>query len=152
MIASLREHTDALVTRLVSATSVTVFDAAPPAIDDLGGGADWGWQGTPGQSTFLPYIVVYPLAGGTFDGPLGCPDDDASLIWQATCVGATRAQCQLVADQALSALIGHRLSVPGRSVTRLWADFPDGGVIRDDTVQPPLFISVPRFRGESRPA
>lgn len=150
-LAKLRTHTDAIVARLTLNAGMAIFDAGPPALDTLGGGASWGWQGTPGESRFLPYGIVYPLPGGVFNGTLGCPDDDASLIWQVTCVGGTRSQCEWAADKVLEALVGHRLAVPGRSTARLWADMPGGGARRDDTVQPPVFIATPRFRAESRP-
>jgi hypothetical protein len=152
-LASLRTHTDAIVDALRQGADVTIFDAAPPPLDVDGGGADWGWQGPrPGTGKFKPYIIVYPLSGGVFDGTLGCPDDDASLIWQLTCVGSTRRQCEWAADRALSVLVGTSLTVTGRFVSRVWADMAAGGARRDDTVQPPVFIATPRIRAMSTPA
>lgn len=149
-LASLRTHTDAVVLALRTA-ELTVFDAAPPALDEVGGGADWGWQGPrPGAGRFKPYVIVYPLSGGTFDGTLGCPDDDAELVWQVTCVGADRRQCEWTADKVNGALVGQRLDVAGRYVSRLEQEMT-GGARRDDTVQPPVFIAVPRFRASSAP-
>jgi hypothetical protein len=145
MIASLRQHSDAVLAALVS-TGVPVGDADP----DIG---EVGWQATPGQSEFLAYMVLYPLAGGTFDGPTAEPDDDAELYFQVTCVGANRAQCEWVLDQALGVLVGDQdVTVPDRSTLRIEADMAGGGVRRDDTVQPPVFISTPRFRLWTTPA
>jgi hypothetical protein len=146
-LARLNPHTTALVDVLDA--ELKTFDAGAPTVEV--GGDGWGWQGDPGTSTFKPYFVVYPLPGGIFDGTLGCPDDDASLIYQVTCVGATRPQCEAAADRANSVLIGQTLTVPGRFIYRVWADMAGGGVRRDDTVQPPVFIATPRYRVESTP-
>jgi hypothetical protein len=150
-LAVLREHTDAIVDSLDAGTTMKVFDAGAPNLNENPSGTGWGWQGDPGASKFMPYCIVYPLAGGVFDGPLGCPDDDASLTWQVTCVGATRAQCEWAADKANEILIGQPLTVAGRFISRVWADMAGGGARRDDTVQPPVFIATPRYRVESTP-
>jgi hypothetical protein len=148
-LASLRTHTDAVVDALN--VTIKTFDAGAPNLNETPTGDGWGWQGVPGTAKFKPYRVVYPLAGGMFDGPLGCPDDDASLTWQVTCVGATRSQCEWVADETNEILIGQPLTVAGRFISRVWADMAGGGARRDDTVQPPVFIATPRYRVESTP-
>lgn len=145
-LASLNAHTSAVVDVLDA--ELKTFDGGAP---ENPGGQGWGWQDTPGGSTFKAYYVVYPLPGGVFDGPLGCPDDDASLIFQVTCVGSTRPQCEAAADRALSLLVGQPLTIAGRYVTRVQADMAQGGARRDDTVQPPVFIATPRFRVDSVP-
>lgn len=152
-IAKAGEHTDAVVVAL-EAADLQVFDAGPPPQRAPEGvEKTWGWvpSQVPGQSDFRPYVILYPLPGGFFDGPLGCPDDDAEMIWQVTCVAETRRRCQYISDQATVALVGQTLAVAGRSICRLQLDM-DGGVRRDDTVQPPVFISTPRFRATSTPA
>lgn len=152
-LASLRTHTDAIVDALGG--SMKVFDAGGPDLNAPGhhGGAGWGWQGAgPGLGKFKPYCIVYPLTGGIFDGTLGCPDDDASLIWQVTCVGVTRAQCEWAADTVNDVLIGQPLTVADRFIARVWSDMAGGGARRDDEVQPPVFIATPRYRVESTPA
>lgn len=149
-LAKLRTHTDAVVDALNG--SMKVFDAGAPDLNTSPGSDGWGWQGDgAGLGKFKPYCVVYPLAGGVFDGPLGCPDDDASLTFQVTCVGATRAQCEWACDTVNDLLIGQPLTVAGRFVYRVWADMAGGGVRRDDEVQPPVFIATPRYRVESTP-
>lgn len=145
-LAKLNDHTSALVDALDGV--VFTFDGGAPTNP---GGQGWGWQGKPGETPFKPYCIVYPLTGGTFDGPLGCPDDDASLIWQVTCVGRDRPQCEAIADRVNATLIGQPLTVPGRFIMRVWSDMAGGGVRRDDTVQPPVFIATPRYRVESTP-
>jgi hypothetical protein len=147
-LAKLHTHTSAIVDALDLDPDLFVFDAGFPQEP---GGKGWGWQGTPGLSAFKPYVIVQPLPGGMFDGPLGCPDDDASLIWQVTCVGATRAQCEATADRVNSLLIGQPVTVADRFISRMWADMAGGGARRDDTVQPPVFIATPRYRADSTP-
>jgi len=134
-LADPRTHDNALVAALVAAELV-VGDGGDPT-------EAFGWQGTPGGSQFVPYVIVHPLVQ-TFDGGLGCPDVDSDLGWQVTCVGATREQCDWVRHEVNTALIGQALTVTGRSVTRVRAD-GGAGTRRDDTTQPPLFIATPRF-------
>lgn len=148
-LAKLNPHTTAIVDALDAV--LKTFDAGSPGLAALGGGEGWGWQGKPLESKFKPYCIVYPLPGGVFDGPLGCPDNDASLIWQVTCVGATRPQCEWVVDKVNATLVGQPLTIPNRYVTRVQADMAGGGARRDDTVQPPVFIATPRCRVDSVP-
>jgi hypothetical protein len=149
-LASLNAHTSAIVDALDGV--LKTFDAGAPDGDGQPGMDGWGWQGVPGQSKFKPYYIVYPLPGGLFDGTLGCPDDDASLIWQVTAVGGNRPQCEAAVDRCNATLIGQPLAIPGRFVSRVWADMAGGGVRRDDTVQPPVFIATPRYRIDSTPS
>lgn len=146
-LAKLYTHSGAIILALRSA-GLTVFDSGPPTNTDQ----DWGWVDVPGQSAYRPYVILYDLPGGEFDGPLGCPDDDASLIWQATCIAETAERCRWLTDKAVAALVGQQIPVEGRSICRLYADFVAGAVRRDDTVQPPVYISTPRFRATSTPA
>jgi hypothetical protein len=149
-LASFRRHTEAIIDALDG--DIKTFDAGAPDLDTIIGGEGWGWQGPPGRSVFIAYCIVYPLAGGIFDGPLGCPDDDASLTWQVTCVGATRGQCEWAVDTVNALLIDQPLTVAGRHVSRVWADMAGGGARRDDQVQPPVFIATPRYRIDSSPS
>lgn len=142
-IASLRLHTDAVIAAL-EAAGLAVGDADDPT-------DPYGWQAVEGASTFLGYAIVYTFPGDIFSGPYGCPDDDATLIWQVTCVGATRAQSESIADLVNAALLGLRLPVTGRTVDPIRGDVGTGGGRRDDTVEPNLFISTPRFRAFSSP-
>lgn len=104
-----------------------------------------GWQGTAGQSAFVGYVTVYELTGGNLDGSIGRPDDDASIVYQLTSTGASRKQCEWVADKAHTTLLGAPLSITGRQVQRVAVDML-GGTIRDDDVQPPVFWSPDRYR------
>lgn len=136
-LANPTTHTTAFVAALDTA-GVIVGDAGAPVKP-----TKFAWQGTPGRSTFLPYAVVYEL-DQTFDGGLGCSDSDSDFSWQVTCVGSTRAECSGVRHAVNTALIGQSLTVAGRSVLRVRSD---GGsaIRRDESVNPPLFISTPRY-------
>lgn len=134
-IANPTPHTSALVA-LLAASGVVTGDATAPT-------DNYAWQGAPGRSTFIPYAVVYEL-DQTFDGALGCPDDDSDFSWQVTCVGSTRAEVGTVRHAVNTALVGSSLAVSGRSVARIRAE---GGaaIRRDESVKPTLFISTPRY-------
>lgn len=139
MLADPRTHNDAFLAALQGA-GLVIGDAREPS-------ASFGWQGVPGQSDFVPYVIVYPLTQN-FDGSLGCPDVDSTLAWQATCVGSTREQCDWVKAKVDAAVIGKQLAVAGRFVPRIYAD-GGAGTRRDDTVQPPVFIATPRYTATS---
>lgn len=157
-LASLNAHTTAILN--VLSVDHKTFDAGAPDLNVTpgvvaSGTHGWGWQGKPGESTFLPYRALYPLPGGIFYGEdlgtLGAPYDDASLVWQVTHVGATARQCEALTDNTNELLIGQPLTVPDRFVMQLYADMAGGGVRRDDEIQPPVFISSPRYRADSTP-
>jgi hypothetical protein len=155
-LASLNAHTSAIVDLLVADSTIKTFDAGAPD-PNKGAGKGWGWQGEPGTTRFLPYRIVYPVTGGIFNGEdlgtLGEPSDDASLIWQVTCVGATRPQCEAIVDNTNDLLVEQAVSlvIAGRYVQRVWSDMAGGGARRDDEVQPPVFIATPRYRIQSTP-
>jgi len=132
MLPVVREHTDAVIAAL-EAAGLTVGDAVAP--DD----------------TDPPYVVVYAIAGGGSTGTLARPDDDAFLVYQATCVGTSREQAEWLADKALELLGPDAVAVPGRRVCRVSLDM-HGGIQRDDNVTPPVFWSAPRFRMTTTPA
>ncbi len=55
----------------------------------------------------LPYVCVYGIPGGHFTGPpLAAPEDDAEVIFQATCVGGTPGQAVWMDDQVRQLVVG----------------------------------------------
>lgn len=139
MLADPRTHNNAFITAL-SGKGFAVGDATYPTTAH-------GWAGTPGQSAFTPYVIVYPLTQA-FDGSIGCPESDSDVGWQVTCVGATREQCDWVKASVDSTIIGHTLSVSGRFVPRVRpveGYAAENVTRRDDTVQPAVFIATPRY-------
>lgn len=147
-LASLGAHTDAVIARLEAAVAASIILVGDAKVPD---GSGWPEPDTPGLDGFVPYMVVYPLPA-SIDGHLAAADDQASLTWQITCVGATRSQAEVVADYALAALVGQTLAVTGRDIPRVVLDDAAGGVRPDETVQPTVFIATPRFRAWSTPA
>lgn len=139
-LANLRLHGDAVVARL-TAVGLVVGDGTAPTTA----------YGLRSDDTFIPWVVVYPVPG-TFDGTLEASWDDADLVYQATCVGDTRAACMGVEDMVNAALLpAGSLTVSGRAIQQVRLDL-GGGVRRDDTAKPPVFISTPRYRISSTPA
>lgn len=141
-VASLRTHTDAILTKLV-ATTIAVGDGIKPA--------NAGWLGMPGEDLFEPYMVLYPLTP-EFDGSLA-DDDDADIEYQVTCVGETREQAEWVADAAIAALVRQTVTIAGRAMRapiRLVAG--SAGARRDDDVLPSVFYATPRFSLYTTPA
>ena len=129
-----KELTDDLIVAL--AVSIATGDGEKPAAG--------GWQGTPGQSTFVPYCVVHPLTGGYTTGGID-DNDSAELLYQISCYGATRAQCQHAAETVHPIALGLRPTLTSHAVT--WVDDDMlGGSRRDDLVQPPQWVAVPRYR------
>jgi len=100
-----RPHTDAVVAALEDAGILTGRGEHPS------GG---GWQGEPGRSTYIPYVVVYPFPGRE-DGNIAEPYEYLDYRAQISCWGATAVQTEMLADRVRAALIGKRLPVPGRS-------------------------------------
>ncbi len=92
-----------------------------------------------------PYCIVYDIAGGDLDGPLGDPYADVDWPFQVTCVGRLADEARRMADKVRVALDAP-VTVAGRAVRVV----PDGGlgpVARDDeTAGPPLWYCTPRFR------
>lgn len=139
-LANLRLHGDAVVAKLTAAGLVVGDGTAPTEA-----------YGLRPDKSFIPWVVVYPVPG-TFDGTLEDPWDDADLVYQVTCVGDTRASAVGVEDKVNAALLPPgALTVTGRVVQQVRLDI-GGGVRRDDTAKPPVFISTPRFRVVSTPA
>jgi hypothetical protein len=54
-----------------------------------------------------PYVILYPIDGGGFSGPpLGAPDNVATFTIQATSVGETAGQAEMMADRVRRLLLG----------------------------------------------
>ncbi len=124
-----RVLTDAIIAAL-EAAGLNVGDAVRP--DDA--------------TATAGYVVVYGLGGGTTDGPVGNPEDDAAALYQLTSVGHDRKQAEWVADKARQVLLAATLTLTGgRKVLRVGVDML-GGVIRDDDVAPPIWYSPDRYR------
>ena len=111
-----------------------------------------GWQGAPGQSSFIGYFVLHTITGGALDGDLVRPSDDGDLIWQVNAIGGTAQQADLLADQAFEVLCDELppLAINGRAVLFADVDVPHGAA-REDPDQPSIWMSVARYRIATTP-
>ena len=125
-----RDITNALL-GILNGTAATVGDGEMPA------GA--GWQGPPGSSEFVGFIVLRSYTGGMTRtagrGTITSPDADALSYYELLGVGATRDQAELLGDMARSHLVGARPTVAGRSIQSIAVE-ELGGTERDDTTEP----------------
>lgn len=140
-VAASRPHTDAVAERL-EAAGLPVGRGYKPD--------DGGWQGEPGASEFIGYVVLYPTPGLT-DGDLCDPHSYLDYQVQATCVAATQEGAEAVADTVRAALIGARLTVTGRSLYP-FQPVSSSPASRDDGVAPPVHYAVEQFSCRSGPA
>lgn len=98
------------------------------------------------------YIVVYPTPGGARGGSLDAPADDATWIYQTSCVGNSARQALAVADLVEDALLGQTVTVNGRHL-HVYLHL-EGGV-RPDTDRgeaAETFTATPRFGLMTTPA
>jgi hypothetical protein len=98
-----------------------------------------------------PTCVVVHGSPGDLSGSLGDRFADISIPIQLTAVGEGPEQASAYADAARSALLTASLSVSGRSVWPPWQTASQP-TLRDDTVQPPLWISTAQYEIKSTPA
>jgi len=95
--------------------------------------------------------VVIHGSPGDLSGSLGDRFADISISIQLTAVGEGPEQATAYADAARAALLTSPLVVVGRSVWPPWQTASQP-TLRDDTVQPPLWISTAQYEIKSTPA
>jgi hypothetical protein len=131
--------TAAVLVRLLS-TGLPVGDARKPV--------DGGWTGAEGSSVFRTYLVLYPINHNR-DGPNASIADrstDPELRYQVTAIGVDRRSAETAADKAAAVLGNHvPLTIAGRSTVLLIHE-TSVGVTVDESVNPPLFIGIDRYR------
>lgn len=133
-IARSAPHTTAVLAKLAAAALLVDNSQKPD------GG---GWAGEPGNSAFRPYAILWPNPGNP-DGSVSEPYEYLDYAWQLTCVGCTAGQVEVFADEVRLALVGERLTIPGRSTYRIQQDLIRP-VERDDAATPFLFYVVAQF-------
>lgn len=132
--------------RLLTAAIETALDDAGLLVEVGTKPAGGGWQGAPGASQFTPYTVIYPTPGGSSGGSITAPFDDVMPDYTISSFGSTAAQAQWGDDLVRATLTSaDAVTVSGRSVMLAIPDV-DGGVLRDDDVQPPVWHSPTRWR------
>ena len=132
-------ETTAVLARLRT-TPLPVGDARKPD------GA--GWQAAPGQSAFKSYLVLYPLDAQRLgpDAPLG--DRRAAPRWgfQVTAVGRDRISAETAGDIASRALLGAPLDLGSTATAVQLVHIVGLGTTVDESVNPPLFTAIDRYR------
>ena len=109
-------------------------------------GAGWNDE----MTTFEPYAAIFPIPGGTRDGTLADWEEDATLVYQATCVGPTQQSAEALVDEVgvvFKALTSATVGTLRIDVVR--NDFGSHQVRRTDDVEPAkpvLFHGTPRYR------
>lgn len=133
---------------MIARSTVTeAVHAALEAADVLVGDAEapdgGGWQGEPGASAFVPYVVVWPLWSDT-DGANDDIHADLTARYGLTAVGISRSQAEQLCDRARAA--SRTVVVAGHRVWPVTFE-TQGDVRRDDTHanQPPLFYVPDRI-------
>ena len=101
------------------------------------------WQGEPNQSVFVPFMVLSTLTASRSGGPIADPQADWLLPYLVQSFGATRSQCEWMADHARQVLAGLEqeiitLDVHTYLVQQIRVD-SIGGVNRNDVTDPPTW-------------
>ncbi len=136
------ELTAGIVTQLTNASLVVGEGEAPAA---------GGWAGSPGQSDYTGYVVIYPTPGGPSDGTVSVPNADSATDYQIVSVGATSRQAETVADEVREVLTAALPSLVERRVTHVNVAML-GGAVLDDTVLPTVWMVSDRYRYYTTPA
>ena len=134
--------TAAIVTQLDDAGLLTGEGKAPDG---------YGWQGAPGQSNYVGYVVVYPTPGGPSTGTVAAPNSDSGADYQIVSVGASSRQAETVADDVREVLTAALPTLSGRRVTHVNVAML-GGAVLDDTVLPTVWMVSDRYRFHTTPA
>lgn len=134
----LEDHTQGMLSALVAAPFPVGDGVAPREADK--------------SEIDPPYVVLYSLPGGRFDGPLSDSQADVTLIYQITSVGKTRSQAQIAIDVTRVLMKKASINVPNRKVRDLRHITPNSGTMRDDDLPNPLFYGYDRYELDTTPA
>jgi hypothetical protein len=100
-----------------------------------------------------PYVVLYPIVGGGFDGPLSDTQADVTIIYQVTSVGVTRFSAQAAIDLVRAILFDKsNVTIPSRRVRDIRLISPFSGIVRDDDLPDPLFYGYDRYQMDTTPS
>ncbi|GHE47322.1 hypothetical protein GCM10017673_56460 [Streptosporangium violaceochromogenes] len=141
-VAAAKPHADAVLL-LLAAVNVLAGRGEVPA-----GG---GWQGEPGDSPFVGYVVLFPFTGS--DDPLSLAQvyDDFDFPFQITAVGVVSDQAEQVMDAVRAGLVGATPAVAGRRAYPIYPVPLNRPITRDDAADPPVFYGVAQFHFRSHP-
>lgn len=119
-------------------TTLLVGDGAAP---DEG-----GWDDDPNDpgSSYVPYVVLNPMAVSQGTGPLGDTSSDYQLPYSVTAYGVSRNQVEFYADTArkkLASLVREVVTLDGSDwKIQQYRANSIGGVSRRDETEPSEFI------------
>lgn len=119
------------VVGVLEAGGLTVGDSVAPTSVPAGSG----------------YVVVYSIAGGSTDGSIDAPNDDANPNFQVTSSSTLPDQTRWLVAKVRSLLAAAVPATLAGDRKVLWVDFPMASVtvIRDDDVQPARYAAPDRF-------
>lgn len=113
-----------------------------------------GWQGAAGSSSFRTYLVLYPIDTVRQSGEASLGDSNDAPQWgyQVTAVGRDRLSAQTAADIAAGLLLnGVPLDLAGTGHAVALRHTMGLGVSVDESVSPPLFTAIDRYRLDTEP-
>lgn len=131
------DHGDMMAAVLAALSSLRVADSTPPA--------DAGWQGVPGQSTFLAYLTVWSMDDASIEATGTDLEVDHEHLITVRAYGATPEQARRYAETARTALTAASLSITGRVVLSVRTDLV-GSVLDVDDERPALYQAPVRYR------
>ena len=100
-----------------------------------------------------PYAVLYPIVGGSFDGPLTDSQADVELVYQVTAVGENRFSAQAGIDLVRAIFFDKsNVTITGRVVRDIRLISPFSGIVRDDDLPDPLFYGYDRYELDTTPS
>ena len=90
------------------------------------------------------YAVVYPF-GGTLEGDLDDPQEDANVTYQVGSFGSDPQQTEWVSDRVRVILLAAEIVLSGRVVQQIEQEYV-APIVRDDDVQPPVWAQPNLYR------
>lgn len=148
MDANLAVHARDVVAALEAAGAAAIppFLVGDAKVPDGG-----GWADTPGQSNFVGYVRFVGIDGGGWDGSMADPQEDPTVVYDATCFGATPGQARNIAHAVRVAVKGLlHTTVDGRYVDSVRFDFSGNNDLLSEVVKPTIHYTPVRFRITTR--
>lgn len=138
-----RDHLSAVVSLLTTdGLQVTTEDDWPDSA---------GWQGTPGQSTFVGFCRVKDISGAGPTGQIDGVRSDRRFLFHVQSIGATVGQVNKLRDRVFALMVGG-LTVPGRALLQPPYLEQPGQTDPDTDVQPTVFVGWDQYAVPTTPA
>lgn len=137
MSVDLDAHTQAVVDHLDAAGLLVGRGTAPDGA---------GWPGSPGQSQFAPYVIVWRIGASDLSAPFLDGDyGEARPLFHIRTVGGTPTEADATLDAVNAAMLGQTIVVAGR---RVWRVVYDTSITttRDTDVHPPVYYTGVYYR------